>query len=245
MRILIVNPNMTQKMTDLMVEEGKQVCRSDTEIIGISAEFGVSYIATRSEMTIAGYALLDCLARHHHGFDAVIIGAFCHTFVAPAKELTPLPVIGLAEAGMRAAQLFGRRITIIGIGGPERGANEEIISDLHMEHDIASIRILPLSGTELAADHEHAEKEVIRLGEAAVAEDYADTLVLGGSAFSGMAGRIAPHLPVPVISPLAFAVAMAEMAVVSGCRKPTAGTYSAPGNKPTKGLSRELTDFFK
>lgn len=244
MRILIANPNMTQSMTDVMVDEAKQVCRPDTEVVGLSAEFGVPYIATRSEMAIAGHALIDCLARHHAEFDAVIIGAFCHSLVAPAKEITPLPVIGLAEAGMRAAQIFGKRIAIIGIGGHDRGANEEIVSDLKLDSDMATIRILPLSGTELAVDQEKADAEVIRQGLAAVAEDYADTLVLAGSAFAGMAIRVSPHLPVPVISPVAFAVGMAEAAVLSGWKKPTEGTYCLPGKKQTKGLSDELASFF-
>ena len=244
MRILIANPNTTQSMTDLMVSEARQVCRADTEIIGVSADFGVSYIATRSEMTIAGHALLDCLARHHTGFDAVIIGAFCHSFVAPAKELTPLPVIGIAEAGMRAAQLFGRRISIIGIGGHDRGANEEIVEHLGMKEDMASIRILPLSGTELASNQAGAVAEIVRLGKATIAEDYADVLVLGGSAFSGISDLVAAKLPVPVISPLAYAVGMAEIAVSSGWRKPTEGTYSAPGPKLTSGLSDQLSNFF-
>ncbi len=244
MRLLIANPNMTSAMTDLMVDEGRQVCRSQTEVSGYTAEFGVSYIATRSEMAIAGHALLDGLARHHEHYDAVIIGAFCHGFVDAAKELTPLPVIGLAEAGMRAAQVFGKRITIIGIGGHDRGANQDIVRELQVGDHMASIRILPLSGTELTADQGRAETEIVKLGKLAVTEDHADTLVLAGAAFSGMATRLAPQLPVPVISPLAFAVGMAEAAFASGWRKASEGTYKAPGAKPNKGLTPELSRFF-
>lgn len=245
MRILIANPNMTESMTDLMVEEARAVCRPGTEIVGVSADAGVAYIATHSEMLIAGYALLDCLARHCRDVDAVVVGAFCHYLVAPAKELVPVPVIGLAEAGMRAAQLFGRRIGIVGIGGHERGANEQIVTELGMGADVASIRILPLSGTELSVDQHRADAEVVRLGLAAVGEDHADTLVLAGAAFAGMASRVAPQLPVPVVAPVAFAVALAEMAVIGGWRKPTAGTYSAPGPKRTAGLSPALGRFFE
>lgn len=245
MKILIANPNMTTRMTDLMVSEAREICRPGTEITGVSADFGVSYIATHSELAIAGYALLDCLARSHPGHDAIIIGAFCNSFVAAAKELMPLPVIGVAEASMRAAQLLGRRVTIIGIGAPMRGANDEIVRDLGIERDMASIRILPLSGTELAEDQERADAEVVRLGLAAVHEDNADVLVLGGAAFSGMAARISDRLPVPVVSPMTYAVGMAELAVISGWRKPAAGTFSAPGCKATAGLGEELADFFQ
>lgn len=244
MRILIANPNMTQRMTDLMVTEARRFCRPDTEIDGLSAEFGVSYIATRSEMGIAGYALLDCLAKHHHDFDAVIVGAFCHSFVDSAKELTPKPVIGIAEAGMRAAQFFGKRISLISVGDSNRCANEETVESLHMERDVVSVRLLDLSGTDLANDQESADAEVVRICRQAVTEDNADVLVMGGAAFAEMADRIAKDLPVPVISPVPYAVAIAEQAVLTGWRVPAAGSYSQPGKKGTKGLGDALSGFF-
>ncbi len=244
MRILIANPNMTQRMTDLMVAEARRFCRPNTEITGISAEFGVSYIATRSEMAIAGHALLDCLAKHHHDHDAVIIGAFCHSFVDAAKELIPKPVIGIAEAGMRAAQFFGKRISLIGIGDTNRCANEEIIESLHMERDVSSVRLLNLSGTDLADAQEEADAAVVALCREAVTADHCDVVVLGAAALAEMAGRIAGDVPVPVISPIPYAVAIAEQAVLSGWRVPAAGTYMPPGQKQTKGISDELSDFF-
>ena len=245
MRILIINPNMTHRMTEMMVAEARTFCRPGTEIHGMSADFGVPYIATRSEMAIAGYALLDRLARVHTDFDAVVVGAFCPTLVEPAKELIPIPVIGIAEASMRAALLLGRRVSIIGMGGPERGANQEIIAQMGMQADMASVRVLDISGTDLAANPDAADAEVIRQGWAAVKEDHADVLILGGAAFAGMGARMVNKLPVPVISPVPHAVNFLETTVLTGWRKPTEGTYSPPGEKPTKGLSTELAAFFR
>lgn len=244
MRILIANPNMSERMTELMVREAERHCRPDTQITGVSAAFGVAYIGTRSEMAIAGHALLDCLARHHEGHDAIVVGAFCHGFVAAAKELMPIPVIGIAEAAMRAAQIFGQRLAIIGISAPGRAANEEIVSDLSIAPELVSIHLLPLSGTELADDQARADAEVVKLGNTAVAEAKADVLVLGGAAFAGMAERIAGSLPVPIISPIPYAIGIAELAVHAGWHKPRAGRFSPPGEKATAGLSPELAAFY-
>jgi Asp/Glu/hydantoin racemase len=245
MRILIANPNMNETMTSLMVAEARACCRPDTEISGLSAEFGVAYIATRAEMAIAGYALLDGLAKNYHDHDAVIIGAFCHSFVDAAKELVPLPVIGIAEAGMRAAQIFGKRVGLISVGAPGRAANEETVAGLGMQADVVSVRLLDLSGTDLANDQIKADGEVIKLGRRMVAEEEVDVLVLGGAAFAEMAGRIANELPVPVISPIPFAIAFAEQAVLGGWQVPTVGSFAQPGAKATAGLSSPLAEIFK
>jgi len=245
MKILLANPNTSETMTSLMIDEARRHCRPETEIDGLTADFGVPYIATRSEMAIAGYALLDNLVRHHRGYDAIIVGAFCHALVPPAKELMPVPVIGIAEAGMRAAQIFGQRIGIIGLGTPDRGANEAIIAELGMGPEIASIRRLPLSGTDLAEGQADAEAMVIEQAKMAVDEDHADVLIFGGAAFAGMVERIADRLPVPAISPVPHASALAEIVVTTGWRKPTKGPSSPPPPKETKGLGTELAAFFK
>ncbi|MEM9439453.1 MAG: aspartate/glutamate racemase family protein [Pseudomonadota bacterium] len=245
MRILLANPNTSETMTKLMVNEARRHCRQDTEIVGLTADFGVPYIATRSEMAIAGYALLDVLARHHQGYDAIIVGAFCQALVPPAKELMPIPVIGIAEAGLRAAQIFGQRIAILGLGAPDRGANEAIITELGLEPHIASIRRLPLSGTDLAGGQADAEAKVIEEAHKAVEDDVADVLVFGGAAFAGMAERIADRLPAPAISPVPHAVALAEVAFKTGWRKASKGPFSPPSPKEIRGLSDDLRAFFQ
>jgi len=244
LKILIANPNTSHEMLALMLREARQACRPSTEIAGIAAELGVAQIGSRSELAIAGYALLDGLARHLGDHDAVVIGAFYHAFVPAARELLPIPVVGLAEAAMRAAQVLGTRVSIIGLGKPGRGMNEAIVEELGMSAQYAGSRFLPLTGAALVADQRAAESALIEAGLAAVREDGADVLVLGGAAFAGMAPRVAPRLPVPVVSGVHYAVGYAEITVLSGWKKPTAGAYAAPDAKSSTGLAPELAQLF-
>jgi Asp/Glu/hydantoin racemase len=120
----------------------------------------------------------------------------------------------------------------------------ELAADVGLADALAGVRALRLSGAAMMADPAGAEGAVVELGLAAVREDGADVLVLGGAAFAGMAARIAPRLPVPVVSPVHYAVGLAELAVLSGWRKPTAGAYVAPEAKPTSGLGPALAALF-
>lgn len=241
MRILIANPNMSEAMTALMVDEARAICRPGTEIVGRNATSGVPYIATRAEAAVAGYALLDLVAREAAGVDAVVVGAFCPGLVAPVKELLPVPVLGLPEAGLCGARLFGRRIGLVGLGSRARGMNEEIVEELGLGSQVVSIRRLAQSGTEIAADPETAAAAVITAGLQAVETDDADVLVLGGAAFSGIAPRVAPKLPVPVVPPVSYAVAMLETALLSGWRPSDAGTFAPARSGAAHGLGDALT----
>lgn len=244
MRLLIANPNTSAAMTALMLAEARAFARPGTTVAGLTAPRGVPYIATRAETALASAALLDALAAAHTEADAVIVGAFCPGLAPPARELLPLPVIGLAETGLRSALHFGKRVGILGVGSRERGMNEEIVRECGMTADVVSIQRLPLTGTEIAAHPEAIDDRLVAAGERVIAEDAADVLVLGGAALAGTQRRIARRLPVPVIPPLAFAVGLAETAIAMGWQKPTAGTFARGDYGPLEGASAPLTALF-
>lgn len=242
MRILFVNPNTSDAMTELMASEARRVAAPDTVIDQVSAPFGSSYISTRSEAAVAGHALLSALAQHFDGHDAAVIGAFIVPAVtAAAKELMPVPVIATGEAGLAAASVLGQSISILSIGPPERKMTEELVAASGYSGRIASIRNLGLSGTKLTSDQRQADEKAAELARLAVEEDHADVVVLGAGSMEGIARRIQPRVPVPVVSPVGVAIGMAEMFVRLGIPKARAGIYARPVVATTRGLDSALT----
>jgi len=243
-KILVVNPNTSRAMLGRMLDEARASCCEGTQVSGAAAAFGVPQISTRAELALAGHALLDAIARHQAGHDAIVIGAFYHEFVPAAKELASVPVVGIAEAAMRAAQMLGRRVAILGLGAGDRGLMEDLAAELAMESMVVATRALPRTGAALLEDPGSAHDALVELGLACVREDRADVLVLGGAAFAGMAPPLAARLPVPVVSPVHYAVGLAELIVLAGWARPSAGAYAPPGPKATSGLGPELAALF-
>lgn len=246
MRILFANPNTSDAMAEVMVTEARRIADLDTQIDGCSAAFGSAYISTRGEAAVAGHALLSSIAVHFGGHDAVIVGAFIVPAVtAAAKEMCPAPLIATGEAGLAAASLVGQAISVLSIGTPSRRMTEETIAATGLADRVVSIRDIGLTGTELTEDQARADSTAIALAKAAVSEDRADVIVLGAGSMEGMARRIQPHLPVPVISPVGAAVCMAEMIHRLELPKPRAGCYARPSAIEMAGLSPALTRLFR
>lgn len=65
MRILFLNPNITDAMTGRLVEVGRAAASPGTDLVTLTAPKGVPYIATRAEAQIAGALALEMLAEHH------------------------------------------------------------------------------------------------------------------------------------------------------------------------------------
>ena len=62
MKILLVNPNITEAVTEVMAAEARRSASPGVEIDSATAAFGAQYIETRVEAAIASHALLDVFA---------------------------------------------------------------------------------------------------------------------------------------------------------------------------------------
>src|SRR5574338_226844 len=113
MKLLLLNPNTSQSVTDRIASAAQGIASPRTELVAATAPRGVPYIATRAEAVIGGAVALEMLAEMHAGVDAAIIAAFGDPGLGGARELFPIPVIGLAEAGMLTACMLGRRFAIV------------------------------------------------------------------------------------------------------------------------------------
>ena len=113
MKILLLNPNTTAEVTDLLCAAGIRAASPGTELVAMTAKRGVPYIATRAEAQIGGDIALEMLAEAGEGFDAAIIAAFGDPGLFGARELFSFPVVGLAEAAMLTACMVGQRFSIV------------------------------------------------------------------------------------------------------------------------------------
>ena len=113
MRLLLLNPNTTEAVTERLAGTARAAAGAGTQIIPLTAPRGVPFIASRAEAQIAGVVALEMLAEHHGRYDAAIIAAFADPGLFAARELFDAPIVGLAEAAMLTACMLGRRFSIV------------------------------------------------------------------------------------------------------------------------------------
>lgn len=121
MRIALVNANTTQAVTDTVVAEARRHAAPGTEIIGVTAAFGVGIVSTEAGNTVAGHAALDALARlaapaTNPAVDAAVLAISFDTALAAAQELMPWPVVGMTAAALHTACLLGPRFGLVTFG---------------------------------------------------------------------------------------------------------------------------------
>lgn len=240
LRLLVVNPNTTAAVTELLVAAATPVAAAGTVILPLTATRGVPYIASRAEAQIGGAQLLETLAEYGPNADAAIVAAFGDPGLMAARELFDIPVIGMSEAAMLTACMLGRRFAIVTFSTTLGPWYEECVALHGMERRCAAIRML--EGGFHAIAEVQAEKEalLVDLANRAVAQDGADVVILAGAPLAGLAARVADRVPVPLVDPIQAAVKQAEALVALAPRRPVAGSFARPPGKPSSGLAPAL-----
>ena len=241
-RILVLNANTTASVTDLVVRHVRDVLGADVELMPATARLGARYISTETSYAIAGHSALDCLALHcaqtPDRFDAVLLACFGDPGLFALRELSPVPVVGLAEAAMQEAAQVGRYSIVTG-GMLWKPMLSRLAHALGLSDAIASIRPITLTGDQIAADPEGALKFLAAEAQAAADHDGAQTVILGGAALAGLAARIAPSVSVPVIDSV-HAGARAALKLAMQSRKPWPTSTAKAAPVPSIGINVEL-----
>lgn len=231
MKLLVINPNISEPVTQLIGEEARRSAAPDTALTLKTAPFGVAYIETRFEAMIGAYATAQVAGECAAGHDALIVAAFGDPGAGALREVLPIPVVGLTEAAVARAAELGRRFSIISISARMEPWYRETVGLYGAGGRMAGFRALGSPIRDLAGVQDEHLDRLRALCLAAVRDDGADVLVLAGAPLAGLARRIAGEIPVPLVDGVASAVRLAEALAASGAardreplpRKPHAG----------------------
>ncbi|MFM7303269.1 MAG: aspartate/glutamate racemase family protein, partial [Alphaproteobacteria bacterium] len=189
MRILLLNGNSDPAITTLIAARAKEALPRlglpTCDLVPATAPFGARYIATRAAVAIAGHAVLTGLAEHigadnPQGFDAAIIACFGEPAIEAARELLPIPVIGMAEASITLAFEKAPRIALLTGGAAWVPMLEEFVLIRGHRPDRVQVRSVPPTGDMIAREPEKSLGLIAEEARQAVAAG-AGIVVLGGA----------------------------------------------------------------
>lgn len=240
MNLLIVNPNISTSVTDLIHAEALRTASADTRITMATASFGVAYIETRFEALVGGYATACAAAEHAGSFDGLIVAAFGDPGLAGMKELFDVPVVGMTEAALASACLLGQRFSIIAISHRIEAWYRECVAANGLSARLASIRSLQSPLRDIGSVQEDHAARLEALSLQAVREDGADVIIVAGAPLAGLARSLQGRIPVPVVDGVSSAVRHCESLVALHAGNAREGSFARPPRKANAGLPPAL-----
>lgn len=210
MRILAINPNTTQAMTDDIGRQARKYARADTEIVAVSPPTGPRSIEGHFEDYIAAAATVEMVAQYRDDYDAFIIACYGDPGLYACREVTEKPVIGIAEASIRMSLFLAHNYSIVTVLPRVRPLLSDLVRSVGSESRCASIRCCNLTVLEIEEDPKRAVIELINESKKAVEEDHAESILLGCAGMGPLDEEIYAAVHVPVLDGTVCAVKIAE-----------------------------------
>ena len=195
MRILIVNANTSQVVTDKVAAQARASASPGTEIVAVTGRFGARVIGTRAEHAIGEHSTIALVSQHAPGCDAVVIGVSYDTGLRGARELLPVPVVGMTEAGLLTACMLGGRIGVISFGRRVLPLYHELVASYGLTARIAGWRMLESTVAYQSGAHEELDRELVAAANDLIERDGAETVVLTGAVMAGVPARLKRTCP--------------------------------------------------
>ena len=202
-------------MTRLIAREAQSVTRCDTEIIAVNPPNGPAAIQGPEDGEAALphlFALFDDRMKRDH-FDAVIIACFDDTGLWILKDKSPVPVIGIGEAGYHAAMLLARKFSVVTTLPASLPVLKENIDAYGMGSRCAHIRASNVPVLALEAHPQAAKAAIDAQIHQVLQQDDASAIVLGCAGMADIAAEFEHKYQVPVIDGVKAAIGLCETLV--------------------------------
>lgn len=133
---------------------------------------------------------------------AIIVAAFADPCLEAIRARHPVPVAGIAEAGMAAAAAGGRRFAVVTTTPGLAASIDGLAAAYGHAAGFAGVELTPGDPAAVMADPARLATALAEACERAVRGRGAEAIVIGGGPLAVAARAIAADCPVPLVEPV-------------------------------------------
>jgi allantoin racemase len=233
MLIKVINPNTSRPMTEAIERSARAVASAD--VCAVTASMGPASIESHYDEALAVPGVLEEI----RDADGYVIACFGDPGLDAAREVADGPVVGMAEAGMRAASYLGRGFSVVTTVDRSRGRTWDLAERYGVARfcrgvHACGIRVLDLD------DDPDALKTITAACRHALERDESDAIVLGCAGMTHLVADLAGEIGAPVVDGVQAATLAVQSLLTMGLCTGDRGEFAVPPPKPYSGLLRDF-----
>ena len=218
MKILVVNPNTSDIVLEVIMRSANRVASAGTELVGMRSPGGTRNIDSAYGDYMSAPHMIEAVRRRveSEAFDAVVLAGFGNVGISALKEILDIPAVSISEASMALACLLGHRFSTLTMIEQFIPYQEDIVRLYGFEAKLASVRAININVEEAATDRGRTLRDLTVQVKALVAEDRAEVVILACAGLCDYDRELTETSGVPVIDPVVAGVRTAETLVAMG-----------------------------
>ena len=229
MRIIVINPNSSEEMTQSIHKVLQDIKRPGTDLTVVRNVGAPMAIQSAVDAAHATPLILEHVKRANaEGCDAIILACFSDPGLEAAREVSDVLVLGIEEITLHIAASLGHKYTILTPLANRIASKEQDVRRFKADPACASVRALGMTVSETEADPGRAKERILTVAKEAIEEDGAEVIILGCAGMAGYSGDVEEQLGAVVLDPTTVAFKIAEALGEAGIRHSKRGLYSTP-----------------
>jgi len=230
MNILVVNPNTSDVVLEVILASARRRALPTTRITGLSSPNGTRNIDCAYGDYMSAPHMIEAVRRRvaTDRPDAVVLAGFGNVGVFALKEVLDIPVCSISEASMAMACLLGHRFSTLTMLEQFIPYQQDLVRLYGFDAKCASVRAININVEQAVTDRERALRDLSAQVKELVSRDQAEVVILACAGLCGYDEALSAMSGVPVIDPVVAGVKMAEAFVGMGISHSKVRKFHAP-----------------
>lgn len=239
-KVLVINPNTSDAMTDEIKNTAHKVFQAPWQCDIVHAPAGPESLESWTDYHIASVAIIPLLD-DYPDVDGIVLACFGDPGLYLLKELSDVPVVGIAEASMSVALLLGSRFGIL--AGMRRAVElmDSMVRTYGLEDRYAGTQSLDIRVLDFEKDRSHT-LDILEAASNKLREQGAEVLLLGCAGLTAFVDDLQQRVSMPVIDPVEAGCRMLKTIIESKLNTSHIGLYSKPAEQTMKNMDVLFAD---
>ena len=235
MKILVINPNTSEHMTEDVRKTVERVKSSDVQVDVVHPDFGSESLESFYDYQLAAFGMFRSFGKKLDEYDGVLVACYGDPGLYGMKEICKCPVIGIAEGSIALANLLGGKFAILAASKKAIPMMTNMVQQYGQNDRCAGVYALNMSVLDAEEDKEKSIATLIEVGRKAM-ENGAEVLIPGCAGLTGISEPVEKELGITVLDPVGSSYSVLETIVKQRLKISRAGLYQEP---PVKHIARE------
>ena len=229
MKIMVINPNTSESMTENIRRNLLKIKRKDTELVVTCPDQGPETIESSYDAALTVPPTLQLVQKaNKEGFDAVIIAAFSDPGLEAAREISNILVVGIEEITLHVAAMLCGKFTILTPIKNRIPHKYKEVQNYKLDPWLASVRTTDMTVADTDANTKLTKSRILEVAHQAVEQDGAEIIILGCAAMVGYHEYLSRELGVVVLDPTTVTLKICEALIDSNLTHSKKALFAKP-----------------
>lgn len=227
MKILVINPNTSDNMTDDIKKTVMTIKSDDIDVKVVHLDFGPESLESFYDYSLSAFGSIRLITNSDEKYDGILLACYGDPGLYALKEMCDCPVFGIAEASIAMSTLLGYKFAILAASEKAVPMMDNMVEQYGFGKRFVGVYPIQMNVLDAEKNKSKTISKLISVGKEAI-KNGAEVLILGCAGMTGMKEEVEEALGLTILDPVEVSYLQLETIVKNKIKSSKRGLYSKP-----------------